>query len=68
MVRASDNLVLAERNSSGTLMDCQAEVRAEALKTKECKQPHQRIEVTFTGDFNGIAIQPMTMHINCPKK
>jgi hypothetical protein len=67
MVRTSDNAVLAERNSSGSIMDCQQEVRAEA-RAKHCTQSHQRIDVSFLGDWNGIAIDPVPMHLNCPKK
>jgi hypothetical protein len=67
MVRASDSAVLSDRSSAGSLLDCQQEARAEA-RTRHCKDSQQRVEVTFTGDFNGIAIQPITMHISCPKK
>ncbi|MFT3839931.1 MAG: hypothetical protein QM723_23290 [Myxococcaceae bacterium] len=67
MLRTSDNAVLAEINSTGTIMDCQREVRTEA-RNKHCKESHQRIDVSFIGDWNGIAIEPVPMHLNCPKK
>jgi len=67
MVRVSDHRVLIDRHSPGSIMDCQEEVRAEA-RTKFCRKSRERIDVMFSGDWNGIAMDPITMHVWCPYK
>jgi len=67
MTRRTDNQVLVEKKSAGSILDCQQEVRTE-VRARFCKESRERIEVMFNGDFNGIPIDPIPMHVICPKK
>jgi len=67
MTRKKDNQVLVERHSSGSILDCQQEVRTE-VRAKFCKESRERIEVSFSGEFNGIAVEPISLHIACPRR
>jgi len=66
VVRVSDHKVLVDKHSAGSIMDCQEQARAETL-AKFCKKSRERIDTTFAGEWNSIAMEPISMHIWCPR-
>jgi hypothetical protein len=67
MVKAGEGTVLSQHTSTGSMLDCQQEARAE-VRARSCKESRERLTVVFSGDFNGVTVDPITMHIICPKK
>ncbi len=67
MVKAGEGTVLSQHTSAGSILDCQQEARAE-VRAHFCKESRERLTVVFSGDWNGVTVDPITMHIICPKK